>query len=294
MQNDRTKSLLYFHFLVFLFGFTSILGVLIQLEALPLVVWRMGIAALALGIYCLLIKRDNFKLPKKLTTKIIFSGILIGVHWIAFFHAIKVAGVSLTLSMLATCAFFVAIIEPLYFKKKWLFYELFFGTLAAAGILIIFWAEIESLNGIVVALIAAVLSALFSVVNSKMVHQVSTITLTFYELLIGFIALLFYLILVHPESLEKAIPSTSDIFWLLLLSIICTSYAMNATFIVMRKLTPFTIMMIINLEPVYGILLDLAIFGEAAFLSIYFYIGFFVVMLAIIANGIFKMRKQSS
>lgn len=294
MQNDRTKSLLYFHFLVFLFGFTSILGVLIQLEALPLVVWRMGIAALALGIYCLLFKRDNFKLPKKLTTKIIFSGILIGVHWIAFFHAIKVAGVSLTLSMLATCAFFVAIIEPLYFKKKWLFYELFFGTLAAAGILIIFWAEIESLNGIVVALIAAVLSALFSVVNSKMVHQVSTITLTFYELLTGFIALLFYLILVHPESLEKAIPSTSDIFWLLLLSIICTSYAMNATFIVMRKLTPFTIMMIINLEPVYGILLDLAIFGEAAFLSIYFYIGFFVVMLAIIANGIFKMRKQSS
>ena len=294
MQNDRTKSLLYFHFLVFLFGFTSILGVLIQLEALPLVVWRMGIAALALGIYCLLFKRDNFKLPKKLTTKIIFSGILIGVHWIAFFHAIKVAGVSLTLSMLATCAFFVAIIEPLYFKNKWLFYELFFGTLAAAGILIIFWAEIESLNGIVVALIAAVLSALFSVVNSKMVHQVSTITLTFYELLIGFIALLFYLILVHPESLEKAIPSTTDIFWLLLLSIICTSYAMNATFIVMRKLTPFTIMMIINLEPVYGILLDLAIFGEAAFLSIYFYIGFFVVMLAIIANGIFKMRKQSS
>ena len=294
MQNDRTKSLLYFHFLVFLFGFTSIIGVLIQLEALPLVVWRMGIAALALGIYCLLFKRDNFKLPKKLTTKIIFSGILIGVHWIAFFHAIKVAGVSLTLSMLATCAFFVAIIEPLYFKKKWLFYELFFGTLAAAGILIIFWAEIESLNGIVVALIAAVLSALFSVVNSKMVHQVSTITLTFYELLIGFIALLFYLILVHPESLEKAIPSTTDIFWLLLLSIICTSYAMNATFIVMRKLTPFTIMMIINLEPVYGILLDLAIFGEAAFLSIYFYIGFFVVMLAIIANGIFKMRKQSS
>ena len=146
----------------------------------------------------------------------------------------------------------------------------------------------------VVALIAAVLSALFSVVSSKMVHQVSTITLTFYELLIGFIALLSYLILVHPESLEKAIPSTTDIFWLLLLSIICTSYAMNATFIVMRKLTPFTIMMIINLEPVYGILLDLAIFGKAAFLSIYFYVGFFVVMLAIIANGIFKMRKQSS
>lgn len=294
MQNDRTKSLLYFHFLVFLFGFTSILGVLIKLEALPLVVWRMGIASLAIGIYFLLFKRDNFKMPKELTTKIIFSGILIGLHWIAFFHAIKLAGVSLTLSMLATCAFFVAIIEPIYFKKKWLFYELFFGTLAAAGILIIFWSEIESLNGIVVALIAAVLSAIFSVVNSKIVQQVSTITLTFYELLIGFIALLFYMILVHPDSLEKAIPSTSDIFWLLLLSIICTSYAMNATFIVMRKLTPFTIMMIINLEPVYGILLDLAIFGKAAFLSIYFYIGFFVVMLAIAANGIFKMRKQSS
>ena len=294
MQSDRTKSLLYFHFLVFLFGFTSILGVLIQLDALPLVVWRMGIAALTLGIYCLLFNRGNFKLPKELTTKIIFSGILIGVHWIAFFHAIKVAGISLTLSMLATCAFFVAIIEPLYFKMKWLFYELFFGTLATAGIFVIFWAEIESFNGIVVALIAAVLSALFSVVNSKMVHQVSTITLTFYELLIGFTALLSYLILVYPESLEKAIPSTTDIFWLLLLSIICTSYAMNATFIVMRKLTPFTIMMIINLEPVYGILLDLAIFGKAAFLSIYFYIGFLVVMLAIIANGIFKMRKQSS
>ncbi|MGD2004695.1 MAG: EamA family transporter [Flavobacteriaceae bacterium] len=293
MPNDRTKSLLYFHFLVFLFGFTSILGVLIQLEALPLVVWRMGIAALALGLYCLLVKRHYLNLPKHLTPKVILSGIVIGVHWIAFFHAIKIAGVSLTLSMLATGAFFVAVIEPLFFKQKWLFYELFFGTLAAGGILIIFWAEIGSAKGIVVALTAAVLSAFFSVMNSKMVHQVPTITLTFYELAIGFLALLGYLVLVYPNALANAMPTSTDLFWLLLLGVICTSYAMNATFVVMRNLSPFTIMMIINLEPVYGILLDLTIFGKKALLSGYFYVGFIVVMIAIIANGIFKMRKQT-
>lgn len=293
MQNDRTKSLLYFHFLVVLFGFTSILGVLIQLDALPLVVWRMGLAALFLGIYVMIFKSKFFSLPTQLILKVIYSGVLIGVHWIAFFYAIKIAGVSLTLSMLATGAFFVAIIQPLFFKQKWLYYELLFGALAAGGILIIFWAEIASAKGIIIALIAAALSALFSVVNSKMVNKVPTITLTFYELLIGFFALLIYLLLFHLPEIGKALPTSKDIGWLIILSLICTSYAMNATFVVMRKLSPFTIMMIINLEPVYGILLDLAIFGKKAFLSSYFYLGFFVVMIAIIANGIFKMRKQS-
>lgn len=294
MQSDRTKSLLYFHFLVILFGFTSILGVLIQLEALALVIWRMGLAVLGLGVYMLLFKLNSFKLPPQLTLNVIFSGVLIGVHWIAFFYAIKIAGVSLTLSMLATGAFFVALIEPLFFKQKWLFYELLFGALAAGGILIIFWAEIASAKGIVVALAAAALSALFSVMNSKMVHKVPTITLTFYELLVGFLALLVYLLLFHFQEIGKAIPSLTDLGWLLILGLICTSYAMNATFVVMRKLSPFTIMMIINLEPVYGILLDLVIFGKKAFLSSYFYLGFLVVMLAIISNGIFKLRKQTS
>ncbi len=292
MQNDRTKSLLYFHFLVILFGFTSILGVLIHLEALPLVVWRMGIAALGLGVYMLIFKPQYFKLPRELTMRVIISGILIGVHWIAFFHAIKVAGVSLTLSMLATGAFFVAVIEPILFKQKWLLYELLFGAIAAGGILIIFWAEIASAKGIIVALVAAALSALFSVLNSKMVHQVPTITLTFYELVVGCCALFIYLLFYQGDDMQAALPSLSDFGWLLLLSLICTSYAMNATFVVMRNLSPFTIMMIINLEPVYGILLDLVIFGKKAFLSGYFYVGFFVVMLAITANGIFKMRKQ--
>ena len=161
MQDARTKSLIHYHLIVFIFGFSSILGALCSLNAIPLVVYRMTLASLGLAVYFAIIHPTYFKLEKTLWLKVILGGLIIGVHWVTFFHAIKVAGVSLTLSMMATGAFITAMIEPLINKRKILGYELLFGGLIAVGVGIIFHAEYEHLYGIGIALLSAFMSSVF-------------------------------------------------------------------------------------------------------------------------------------
>ena len=128
MQNDRSRSLILYHFVVVIFGFSSVLGALISLDAIPLVIYRMGLAALGLAFFFAVYKPNYFHLSSDMWGKVVLGGIIIAVHWVTFFHAIKVAGVSLTLSMMATGAFITAMLEPLLTQRKILIYEILFDV----------------------------------------------------------------------------------------------------------------------------------------------------------------------
>ena len=290
MQNARQKSLLQFHFIVFLFGFTSILGALIQLPALSIVAWRMGIASLLIGLFLAVRHPEKFKIPTSQWSLVIAGGLMIAVHWITFFHAIKIAGVSLTLSMMATGAFMTALLEPLFYRKKMVVYELLFGALALLGLLLIFRAEYDQLWGMVVALISAVLSVFFTLINGKLTHRLPARSVSFYELFIGFVAVMLYIQFDPQIAWSSMAVQGSDLVYLLILGSVCTAYAFIVSVSVMKELNPFTIMIIINLEPVYGILLSLAIFGEKEYMSPTFYVGLLVILVAIGCNGYFKTR----
>ena len=292
MQDVRTKSLLQYHFIVFIFGFSSILGALCSLDAIPLVVYRMGLAALGLAGYFAFFQRENFKLDRSLWLKVLLGGLIIGVHWVTFFHAIKVAGVSLTLSMMATGAFLTAMLEPLVTRRRVLGYELLFGGLIAFGVGLIFEAEYEHLYGMGIALVSAVLSSLFTILNTELVKTARAITLSFYELAVGAVVGLLYVSLSSTYNLESFELQQLDGLWILLIAWLCTSYAFNISIKVMKHLSPFTVMMIINLEPVYGIALSLTIWGEDELMSFRFYLGFAIVLGAILLNGIYKRQKQ--
>ena len=281
-----------YHFIVFLFGFTSVLGAIISLAALPLVVYRMLIAAAGLAVFFLLFHLSYFRLARPLWGKVILGGILIGTHWVTFFYAIKIAGVSLALSMMATGALITAFIDPLISKRKLLGYEVFFGGITALGIAIIYQAEFEHLKGISIALLSALLSSLFTILNGKMVQKARAITLSFYELLVGSLVGIAVAYLSGMLTLEAFTPQGWDWLWLLVLGLLGTSFAFNMSIKVMRHLSSFTIMMVINLEPIYGILLALAIWNEKAFMSLNFYIGFLIVLLAILMHGVYKHRKE--
>jgi len=292
MQSARQKSLFQFHFIVFLFGFTSILGALVTLPAIPIVAWRMGIASAIIGLYLALRNPEKFKIPKQHWPLLFAGGLMIAIHWITFFHAIKIAGVSLTLSMMATGAFLTALLEPLFYKKKIVLYELLFGAMALLGLGLIFQAEFDQLWGMVVALISAVLSVLFTLINGKLTHRLPARSVSFYELLIGFLAVMLY-ILINPQLQLGALSvEVSDFALLFILGSICTAYAFIVSVSVMKELSPFTIMIIINLEPVYGILLSLLFFGEKELMSTNFYLGLMVILIAIASNGYFKSRKE--
>jgi drug/metabolite transporter (DMT)-like permease len=292
MQNVRRNNLILYHFIVFLYGFTSVTGALISLAALPLVVYRMLIAAAGLALFFLFFHLSYFRLARPLWGQVVLGGILIGTHWVTFFYAIKIAGVSLALSMMATGALITAFIDPLISKRKLLGYEVFFGGITALGIAIIYQAEFEHLKGISIALLSAFLSSLFTILNGKMVQEARAITLSFYELLVGSLVGIVVAYFSDMLTIQAFTPQGWDWLWLLLLGLLGTSFAFNMSIQVMRHLSSFTIMMVINLEPIYGILLALAIWNEKAFMSVNFYIGFFIVLLAILMHGVYKHRKE--
>jgi drug/metabolite transporter (DMT)-like permease len=292
MQDVRTKSLIHYHLIVFIFGFSSVMGALCSLDAIPLVVYRMLLASLGLAVYFAIFHPTYFRLERSLWVKVILGGLIIGVHWVTFFHAIKVAGVSLTLSMMATGAFITAMIEPLINKRKILGYELLFGGLIAVGVGMIFQAEYEHLYGISIALLSAFLSSVFTILNTQLVKQGKAITLSFYELLVGAVFGIGFVIFSGDYTLEAFELRQWDWLWIILIAWVCTSYAFNISIKVMQHLSPFTVMLIINLEPVYGILLSLAIWGDEELMSFRFYLGFVIVLGAILLNGIYKRQKQ--
>ena len=201
MQNNRGKNILQLHFIVFIFGFTSVLGALISISALPITIYRMGIASFFLALFIFFYDKNKFKLRKVLIIKILICGLIIALHWITFFYSIKISNVSITVSMMSSAAFLTSLIEPLFFKKKFLLYELILGILSLFGVSIIFNAEIKYIDGLIVALISSVLVSVFTILNSKIVIKNSSITISFYELFIGFLFSLFYYCLFIDTSL---------------------------------------------------------------------------------------------
>ena len=292
MPESKLRYLLHFHGIVFIFGFTSILGALISIDALALVWYRMGIASLLIGSYFLVFKRHRFWVPKQEIKWILLGGGIIAVHWITFFYAIKIAGVSLTLSMMSTGALITAVLEPLWYKRQLRLYELGFGLLTILGIGLIFQAEINHLWGLLIAFLSAILSAIFTLLNGRLVKRVASDSLSFYQLLYG--TLLITLVFLFSRRFDASFFDLQSIdwLWLFILASICTAYAFIASIHVMKGLSPYTIMMTINLEPIYGILLSLLIFKEDEFLSPQFFVGMLFVLTSVFLNGIFKLRLQ--
>lgn len=291
MQSDKFKSYLHLHLIVFIWGFTAILGRLITLDALPLVWYRMSFAVIFIYIY-IRIKKIPIQIPRKVLFKFLIAGFIIALHWFTFFKAIKVSNVSITLACLSTGAFFTSIIEPIFFKKKIIWYEIFFGLIVILGLSIIFNIEGNYYYGIILALISAFLSASFSVVNSYFVKQYDATVISFYELFGGVVFFSILLLFNTSFSIEFFQLSTSDFVYLLILSSICTAFAFIASTAVMKHLTPYTVMLTINLEPIYGIILAVIIFEDDEQMSSQFYIGAIIILSTVIINGILKNRKK--
>ena len=293
MQKNKLKSLIHFHFIVFIFGFTAILGSLISIESLALVWYRMLIAFIFLILIAVIFK-INIKVSNKLLIKLLFCGVLISLHWITFFKAIKVSNVSITLSVLSLGAFLTSFLEPLFYKRKIIPYEVFLGVFVVIGTSLIFKSQYYYIEGIFYALISVFLSVIFGLINGKLIKQASPLVISIYELLGGVILTTLILIFIGDFSFDFFNISKVDWFWLLLLGSVCTAYAFVISVKVLKHLTPYSLMISINMEPVYGIILAIIILNENTVLSTEFYIGFILIFISVILNGIIKLRKNKS
>tara|TARA_B100001564_G_scaffold125720_1_gene104940 strand:- start:1306 stop:2190 length:885 start_codon:yes stop_codon:yes gene_type:complete len=284
MQKNNSIHFIHLHFLVFIAGFTAILGELI-VNPSEIIVWHRMLIASILTAFFMLITKRSFKINLKLLFKYSVLGLIIALHWITFFEAIEQSNISLTLAMFSTAAFFTSILEPLLFKRKVIIYEVVLGFVVIAGVSIIFNAEFKYLYGIILGIFSALFASLFSVLNGIMIKNDNAIKISFYEFISGVIFITIYIFFSSDLS-DLYIDDflSLNYLYIFLLGTICTAYAFIASVYLLKFISPYSVVLTYNLEPIYGIILALIFFGNAEKMSFSFYLGLFLILASVIIN----------
>ena len=277
-------------FIVLLWGFTGVLGKLITIDAVPLVWFRVLVASIVL-FTILKIKKISLKLNTKDLLMLLGIGVVIGLHWMAFFGAIKVSNVAVALSTLSTCALFSAFLEPIFFKRKINFSEIILAIVVSCCILLIYNTKPEYWLGIVLGIVCSFLSALFSVLNGKIHHKFPAQKIMFYEMIGGWLIVCAFLPFVGGMEMIMDV-SWKDLGLLLLLGGLFTAFPMMESVNLMKFISPFTLLLNVNLEPVYGIILAWIIFGESEEMTPLFYIATAIMVCVIVVNMWLKKKAK--
>ncbi|MDE0773008.1 MAG: EamA family transporter [Salibacteraceae bacterium] len=275
------------HATVFIWGFTGILGKLIEVPYYSIVWYRMLIAAFGIAMYAISTKAQ-LKISFKKALIFIFVGFIVAAHWSTFFQALKVSNVSVVLTTLASASLFVAILEPIFFKRKLILYELLFGLAVIVGLSLIFNFESQYALGILLALSSAFLAALFSTINGLLIRENKSRIITFYEMVGGVIGISIYTLLFESPTITDFSPGINDIIYLLILGLVCTAVAFVVSVEVMKELSPFTVSISINMEPIYAIVLALIFFGESEQMTPGFYLGALIIFSTVLGNSALK------
>ncbi|RBL92085.1 DMT family transporter [Chitinophaga flava] len=276
------KAFLQLHLSVFLAGFTGILGKLISLNEGLLVWYRLLLTSVTM--YILFRLQGTFrKLPWKDILPIGATGVVVALHWLFFYGSIKYSNVSIGVICFSLTSLFTAIFDPLLNRRRFDIVEMLLSMLTLFGILLIFHFDTQYRTGIILGIISAMFAALFTVYNKRLVKRFDTNTITFYELSTGLvvlsIALPFYL---HFFPVTSFIPGTSDFIYLLVLAWLCTICMYTLSMNALKKISPFTVNLCFNLEPVYSIVMAFILFHENQLLNGAFYIGLACIILSVI------------
>lgn len=288
------KAFIQLHIAVFLAGFTGILGRLITLNEGVLVWYRLLISSITMWVLFALMKRLQ-RISVKDIFRIAGVGCIAALHWTSFFGSIKYANISVALVCFSAIGFFTALFEPMIVRRKFVWQELLLGLLCMLGIYIIFHFDPRYKTGIIIGIISAMLAAIFPIFNRQLLQRMNAETLMTYELTGGVISLTlilpFYLQFFPAKYL---LPTETDWAWLFVLAWICSVWAFQLSANALKKISAFTVNLSYNLEPVYGILLAFLIYKENKYLDISFYVGFFLILLAVLLQTVrvYKSRRS--
>ena len=289
----KNSALFRLHMIVFLWGFTAILGKLIESNAQALTFYRMLFAAIFLFIFIRFYKKESIKVSKKLFIQLSAIGGFMAFHWLCFFYSIKVSNVSIALSCLSLSTLFASILEPIIFKRKVDISEVIMGVVIVICMGLIFKTEFQYKEGIFYGILTALFGTIFSVFNGKIFGKTSSGNIIFYEIFSGFLILTAFLLLTGQIFQINEI-STRDLTLVIILASVFTAFPMLESVNLMKYISPFTLILTVNLEPVYGIILAFFIFGESEQMSPIFYGASLIMILAIIVNGVLKSRKNAA
>lgn len=291
MFKNISKPQLLLHFIVFIWGWSPVLGKAISVQAFQLVWFRLLITSITLFIFFTSRKID-LKVSRKLFFTLFGVGGMIAFHWFCFYNAIKVSNVSVAMVAFSTGTLFTSIIEPLFYKRKIVWYEILFGILIIGAIALIFSVEIKYYLGFIFGMLAALSSSLITVWNGILVRKTISEVISFYELSGGLICLTLYLFFTAEFHKGFFIISSADFFFLAVLSIVGTAFPFVASTKLLKKLSPFTITLTVNLETIYGIIFAILIWPSTEHMTTSFYIGTLIILCIIAINAIVKAKSK--
>lgn len=280
---------LWLHFIILLWGFTPVLGKLISLQAFDLVWWRLLISSLSLIVF-IYFKDHSLKISIKDSIPVIIMGFIVGAHWFFFYHAIKVSNVSIALSGFSTITIFASVMQPIFLGKKFFWGDLVYGFVILLGLAFILHYETLAFSGVIYGVLAALTGAAFGVYNGKLIVKHNSSVITFIEFLGAFFIISIAKLFDSDGSDFVNALSTHDLIYLLILSVLCTTLAFTLSVEILKQFDPFTIIITNNLEPIYGVVFSLLIFGESEMMSSQFYYGAIIILLSVFTYPFVKKR----
>ena len=281
------------HFLVFLWGFSGILGKLVTIPAYEMVFYRTVLSAAGIALVMLAV-REEFRVQSKKRIALLLTGSIVGLHWVLFFEAARVSNVSVSLVGFATNSLWTAILDPFFQKRPVKKFEIMLGLIVILGLYVIFSFNFDYPLGLMLGVLAGLTSALFASINSRMVRTVPAYTISFYEMTGAFLFLGLFMPLYQatfaPGNSLHLVPTGMDWFYMIILAGACSVYAYTAAVELMKKISVFVIQLSLNLEPVYGIIMAVLIFGEEEKMGINFYMGTLIILSAVLVYPFLKKR----
>lgn len=298
-MTDRSRALLQIHFCVLLWGFTAILGKLISLPALPLVWWRMLLVVAALALLPR-VWRSLRALDARLATGYAGVGVLVALHWLTFYGAIKLANASVAATCIALAPVFTAIIEPWVARRPFRPRELLLSLAVLPGVALVVGGVPDGMRlGVAVGALSALLVAVFGSLNKRLVDHADPLAVTALELGTGVLALtalapLMPLLVPAFAGNLLAVPGLRDGVLLVLLALACTLLPFALALVALRRLSAYTVQLATNLEPVYAIALAMLLLGEQRELSLQFYLGVCIVLAAVFLDPLLERRRGAA
>ncbi|MFY7794813.1 MAG: DMT family transporter [Chitinophagaceae bacterium] len=286
------RSFLKLHIAILLAGLTGVLGRLITLDEGLLVLYRMGISSLAM--FAIASLGRNLLMPARTDLlRLLGTGGIVALHWVLFYGSIKYANVSIALVCFSTVGFFTSILDPIITGRRWLIRELLLGCAVMLGIWLIFSFDAAFRTGILLGLVSSFMAALFTVLNKILLRHHTAESLTRWEMTGGWLLLTALLpFWLHWFPASRLVPTLSDLGWLLFLGLFCTVFAFRLSMDALKEISPFTVNLSYNLEPVYGILLAFVLFEENKYLGKGFLPGMLIILATVVIQTLLAWRER--
>ncbi len=293
-MKQRKKAFLYLHLSVFLFGFTAILGDIIDLNYPSVVWWR---SLMTTGLLLFIIRAGS--LMKKLGIKIIAKHILIGfilaVHWLFFYGAIKISNPTMALIALSGSSLITSLLEPLLIRNaKWNPIDIILGILIIPGFVLIFYNSSQlQQNGLWIGIGAAFLGALFSILNKKWLMTGQELEMTFIQITtVMFTISLFFIMFSGIFNLHFQFLHGIDWIYMLFFALFCTVIAYYLYLKAFNQISAFDVSIAFNMEQIYGIIMAALLLKDYKEISMLVYLGMLIITLLVFLDTFLKFRKK--